>query len=88
MQRNPAKSSVPKLSEFRFDGRTWSYVGSSRIRSNLLRLVGESGGLVVYADQRDADAPGVLYVPSGPDRYDLYREQRSMPHPAGGYGAR
>ena len=86
MQSNPVKSSVPRLSEFRFGGRSWSYVGSSRIRSTLLRRVGESEGLVAYADQREAGNPGVLYVATGTGRYDLYREQRLIPHPAAGSG--
>ena len=73
MQRNPAKSSLPKLSEFRFGDRTWSYVGSSRIRSAMLRRVGESGTMVIYADQREVGSPGVLYIARGGGGYDLYR---------------
>lgn len=83
MQRNPAKSSLPKLTEFRFGDKTWSYVGSSRIRSNLLRRIGESGALVVYADQREIDSPAVLYVSTGGGRFDLYREQRAAPVSSG-----
>jgi hypothetical protein len=84
MQRNPAKTSLPKLSELRFGDRTWGYVGSSRIRATLLRRIGESGNLVVYADQREAGNPGVLYISTGHGGFDLYREQRAET-PSGEY---
>ena len=79
MQRNTGGSSVPTLSEFHFRKRRWGYVGSSHIRSTLLRRVDESGALVLYADQGDSESPSVLYVPTETGWFDLYRKQRADP---------
>lgn len=67
-------------SEIRFADRTWSYVGSSRIRVSLLRLVGAADTAALYAERRDAESPSVLYIPAAAGRYDLYRKQRDACH--------